>query len=250
MQINPLVVGGIGAAVVAGGVGLGLTKANDALIAGDPTGTKGDSRALTATIGTAFLGVAAGGALAVLGATGKIHPGFAIAGAALGAGALVGSIGAGIATQVRHGQSVESSIANVMDRYDRFPANGSLDLDGTFWRSPETFRTDTDSYEDSDGDRHTTTTVYTVQELAERADALGDGDRRTTPGELRSVIAPFDANGDGRLKGSEGRALDRAYGERVVARSSSTIDTDGWWSGGGNDDHGYPGTGTSPGDDY
>lgn len=243
MGINPLVLGGIGATVVAAGVGYGLTKANDALIASDPKGTSGDAKAVGVTIGTAFLGVAGGGTLAALGGIGKIHPGFAIGGAALGAGMLVGSIGALIATNVRHGSSVETAAQGVIDKYDRWPGNDSLDLQGSFWSPPETYRSETSSYEDSDGDRHYSTSVYEVTRLAERADQVGNRDDRASHDELRTVIGSFDADGDGRLKGKESRAFDRQYGERLVASYSGQVDN--WWDG---DDYGY--SPTSPGDDY
>ncbi|MBC7461138.1 MAG: hypothetical protein H7287_07235 [Thermoleophilia bacterium] len=247
MQFNPLVFGGIGAAVVAGGVGvgLGLSKASDALIAANPTTTKGDNRAMGLTLGTAALGVVGGGVLMTLGALGKIHPGFAIGGAVLGAGMLLGSIGAGIATSVRHGKSIDTMTANTMSAYDRWPANGSLNLDGGFLRPPETFRSESDSYKDSDGKQHTTTTVYTIANLAEAADARGNVDRRAEPGELRSVVASFDADGDKRIRGSEAKAFDRAYGERVVYSSHYSTDVNSWWN-----DTGYSSTPMSPGDDY
>ncbi|MCW2972267.1 MAG: hypothetical protein JWN72_540 [Thermoleophilia bacterium] len=243
MAINPLVAGGIGAAVVAGGVGFGLTKAADAIIAKHPTGTGGDTRTSWMIGGTAALGVGVAAVSVLTGRAGSLRPGLAIAGAALGVGALLGAAGAGIASMVRHGESVDTKVKSVFDKYDDFPANGSLDLQGSFWSPPETFRSETSSYEDSDGDTHYTTTVYDITRLAEAADSRGDGDDKADKAEVRGIIASFDKDGDGRIKGKEGRELDRSYGERVVSSYSGRIDN--WWDG---SDYGY--TPTSPGDDY
>ncbi len=210
MMINPFVIGG-GAAVASGlAVGFGATKMADGIAEQHPTGSDADRPAGRVMWGAAGLGFAsaAGGMVAL--ATGRLNLGAALFGA--GAGAMLGSFGATVAFGARHGVGVETSIQNVLDGYDHND-NGVIDMEnGSWWRGPETLRTETDSYTDSDGDTHYDTDTYSIERLATTADT--DGNWKVTQEELRSTIGSYDLDGNGRLQKDELKRFQREVGER------------------------------------
>lgn len=212
MSINPAAIG-IGAGVVAGvGAGFGISRLTDAIAAKHPTGSGADGPARAWMFGGAIAGVglAAGGMAAL--ATGRLQLGAGLLGA--GAGTMLGSIGAGIGFNARHGVGVDTSVSDVLSGYDH-NRNAQIDLDsGSWWREPETIRTTRTSHEDSNGNTYYTTDTYSIDRLAVRADE--NRDQAATRGELTSTIGGYDADGDGRLQGDEAKRFDRELGEQHI----------------------------------
>ncbi|MCW2922226.1 MAG: hypothetical protein JWL76_2100 [Thermoleophilia bacterium] len=209
---NPFAIGG-GAAVATGlVVGFGATKLMDDVAERHPTGSDADKPAGRIQWGAAGLGFAsaAGGMVAL--ATGRVDLGAALFGA--GAGAMLGSFGAGIAFGARHGVGVDTSVVNVLGGYDH-NRNGVIDMDsGSWWREPETIRTTTTRHEDSDGDVTYDTDTYSIERLATASDA--DRNWKVTTDELRTVIGGYDADGNGRIQKDELKRFEREVGERFL----------------------------------
>ncbi|MCW2961586.1 MAG: hypothetical protein JWM25_1772 [Thermoleophilia bacterium] len=216
---------GLGLAAVGIGVasGYGLSKANDAIMRKHPTGSSGDLPTSLTSIGTGVLGAAIGVAGGV-----AMHRGFGklgLAGVTVGAGLVLGAVGGGIATSMRHGVGVETKVQDIFSKYDGAGfgyRDGVLDLEGSFWSPPENYRTDvshTDRNDDGDTNDagETTRRVYEISRFAFDADV--DDNRRVELREARDLVAASDRNGDGRLIGDESNSFDRAYGERLVSWS-------------------------------
>ncbi len=212
LTINPFVVGG-GAAVATGlAVGFGATKLTDDIAAKHPNGSDADKparRVMWTAAGLGFVS-AAGGMGALM--TGRLNLGAALLGA--GVGGMLGSFGAGIAFNARHGVGVETSVNDVLSSYDR-NGNDQIDMDGgSWWRSPETTRTTTTRHEDSDGDVYYTTDTYSIERLSNRADV--NTDWKVTRNELSTAIGAYDADGNGRLQKDELKRFDREIGEQQI----------------------------------
>ena len=212
MTVNPFAVGA-GAAVATGlAVGFGASKITDGIAEKHPNGSDADKPAGRVTWGAAGLSfAAAAGGMAAL-ATGRLTLGAGLFGA--GFGGMIGAIGSGIAFQARHGVGVETTLQGVLDGYDH-NRSGDLELEDRGWfREPETIRTHTYTREDSDGDTYWVSDTYSIERLATRADR--NEDWVATAEELRSTIASYDADGNGRLQGDEYKRFDREVGERKV----------------------------------
>jgi hypothetical protein len=210
--MNPLAIGAVSAGVVGVGTGIAVTRITDGIAARHPTGSEADGPAQAWSIGTSALGfaTAAGGMVAL--AKGRLQLGAALVGG--GAGAMIGGIAGGIAFGARHGVGVESAVSDVLSNYDR-NRDGAIDMaQSSWWRSPETYRTETRTWRDSDGDTHWETDTYSIERLAMRADA--DGDQVATGAELRSTIAGYDEDSDGRLQKDELKRFEREVGEQHV----------------------------------
>ncbi len=212
MAVNPVVAVGVGAGVATAlGVGFGVTKITDAIAEKHPNGSSADGPAAAWSLGTGFLGVLTTGLGVFASARANPMVGAGLIGA--GSGMMVGAVASGIAFTVRHGVGVDTLRDSLVSKYDH-NWNGQLELDGSFWRQPETIRTERREWEDSDGDTHVDYDLYTIDALANTADA--NRDRIATRAELRDTIKRYDENGDDRLQGAEARRFDRELGERQI----------------------------------
>lgn len=202
---------GLGTGVVAAGaLGFGAYRIMDGIGTRNPNGSDAD-KARWVGYGLVGLGVASavGGFF-----TGGRGLGTSQLGAALiggGIGAVAGGLAAGWGFTSKYGIGVDTQVSDIFSSYNR-DFDSELDLD-TRWRTPEDIRRVENRHTDSDGNyTYSTYTYYSIQELAGRADADNDG--KVTRDELRTAVAAYDADGNGRLQPDENRRFDREVGER------------------------------------
>jgi hypothetical protein len=215
MNIHPGVVAGvgIGSGLAAGAITVAGTNR---IMDQHPTGSEGDrkSSALKFAVGGVSALAAVGGAVAMH----SMPVGAATAGPLLlagGVGGVLGTVFGGLVGTARHGVGTDAKADSIIRLYDR-NHDGKLDRDGSFWRAPEDTRTvrREHTYTDNHGHRHTHVyyDVYEIREFARQADV--DNDRFVTRQEARDLVATYDRDGDGRLKGPELRQFERELGER------------------------------------